>query len=486
MAKLLGFAPDALQQTPGVLTNCTALVPYEGSFKAAPTAISAGISTLAAECRGAAVLFKLDGSRRVFAGTQTKLYELGGTAWTDVTDVSGNYTGSTENRWSFAQFGNVSLASNLTEAIQYSNSTGVFDNIATAPKAKIIFTVSGFVMALHYNDGTLTTDGWYCSGYQDYTVWTTAVATQCDKGRLFGTPGPFTAGIRFGEDALAFKESTIYLGRYQGPPSPWRWTEIPGQAGCIGQDAVVDVSTDAQPLIFFVGKDNFYVYNGARPTPVGVGKVRSWWLSRINQSFAHRTIVSYDRAARNVYIYYPNSTSTGAVNECLVYNVQDDTWGRDDRTVQAAFNYISSGITWDSLGTSYSTWDNLPAIPYDSPFWSAGSPVPAFFNSSNQIFQLTGTGANSAFTTGDFGSNDAVQTCWRVTPNFIVRPTTASMVNSYRMQVGDALLSDASKPYHDNKFDVMRSSRWHRYSFATTGSMQIDQLEPSFRGGSAR
>jgi hypothetical protein len=482
MAKLLGFAPDTQQQTPGVLTDCAALIPYENGFKAAPTTISAGVDALAAACRGAAVLAQLDGSFRTFAGSQVKMYELSGTTWTDVTDATADYTGSSESRWSFAQFGSTALIANINDPINFSTASGAFDAIATAPKAKVIFTVAGFVMALHYNDGSLTTDGWFCSGYQDFTVWTAAVATQCAKGRLFGTPGPFTAGIRFGEDALAFKVNTIYLGRYAGPPLVWQWTEIPGQAGCVGQDALCDVSTDAQPAIFFVGRDNFYIYNGARPTPVGVGQVRDWFLSRVNQAFAYRTQVVYNRNQRNVYIYYPNSTSTtGVPNECLVYNVQTNTWGRDDRTVEATINYVSAGITWDGLGTAYATWDDLPVIPYDSQFWGSSSPVFGYFNTSHTIQLLTGTATNSSFTTGDFGDNKQVSLCSSVEPNFLEKPTTALLINSYRMNIGDALASDSAGSYNRNKFDVMRAANWHRFSVATTGGMKIDSLDPKLK-----
>jgi hypothetical protein len=426
--QLLGFAPDAPQETPGVITECSALIPFEKGFKAAPTTTDPGVDALAATCRGAAVLLKLDASRRLFAGTQTKLYELSGTSWTDVS-AAGNYTGSTENRWSFAQFGNVSLSSNLTEAIQYSNGSGAFAAISGAPKAKIIFTVSGFVMALYYDDGTLTTDGWFCSGYQDYTVWTEAVSTQCASGRLFGTPGPFTAGIRFGEDALAFKANTIYQGRYAGPPLVWQWTEIPGQAGCVGQDALCDISTDATPMVFFVGLDNFYIYDGTRARPVGVGKVRSWFLQRLAHTFNYRIITSYDKESRNVRIYFPYSGSAAGVpDNCLVYNVQNDTWGLDDqRQIEATVQYVSSGLTWHGLGTAYATWNDLPDIPYDSPYWSAGSTTPAIFDTSHKIQQLTGVGSSScSFVTGDFGSNEYVTTYKGIIPNFITTPTTAT------------------------------------------------------------
>jgi hypothetical protein len=481
MAKLLGFAPDAQQQTPGVLTDCSALIPYENGFKAAPTPISAGVDALAAACRGAAVLPQLSGAFRTFAGTQTEMYELSGTTWADVTDASGDYTGSSESRWSFAQFGSTALIANINDPINYSTTSGAFDAVATAPKAKIIFTVAGFVMALNYNDGALVADGWYCSGYQDFTVWTPAVATQCAKGRLFGTPGPFTAGCRFGEEALAFKVNTIYLGRYAGPPTVWQWTEIPGQAGCIGQDALCDVSTDAQPAIFFVGRDNFYIYNGSRPTPVGVGQVRDWFLSRVSPAFAYRTQVVYNRNQRCVYIHYPNTTSSGTPNETLVYNVQTGKWGRDDREIEATINYVAGGMTWHGLGTAYSTWNDLPDIPYDSQFWSSGNSVFGYFNTSNVIQLLTGAATNSSFTTGDFGNNETISLCTGVVPNFLQRPTTATLVNSYRMNIGDALASDSAGSYNRNKFDVMRAANWHRYTIATTGDSKIDSLEPKLK-----
>ena len=480
MIPLIGFAPDASPQTPGVIVDCSAFIPFERGFKAAPTLTDPGVSALAAACRGAAVLTKLDASRRLFAGTQTKLYELSGTSWTDASAV-GDYTGNSENRWSFAQFGNVSLASNTTEAIQYSNGSGDFAAIAGAPKAKIIFTVSGFIMALHYDDGTATPDGWFCSGYQDYTVWTEAVSTQCASGRLFGTPGPFTAGIRFGEEALIFKDNTMYLGRYSGPPLIWQWSEIPGQVGCVGQDALADISTDASPMVFFVGNDGFYIYDGTRARPVGVGKTRAWFLQRVSQTFMYRVIVNYDKASRNVHIYYPSSgSSTGAPDNCLVYNVQNDTWGFDvQRQVEAVLNYISTGLTWHGMGTAYATWNDLPDIPYDSQFWSAGTATHAIFDTSHKLQQLTGFGSSGcSFQTSAFGDNSLVSTLSGFTPNFIVRPTTATHFNLYKMQLGDGWMSDPITNYYDNKFDCMRSARWHASVVTTSGDMQIDRILP--------
>ena len=139
MDKLLGFAPDAEPTTPGILTAVTNMIPWEQGMRGAPRgATPSGVPALAAECRGAAVVTKLDDTRRIFAGTTTTFYELSAGAWVD---SGGVYTGGADARWSIAQFGNSTLASNYSDAIQRSSGAG-FTSIATAPKAKIIFQLA--------------------------------------------------------------------------------------------------------------------------------------------------------------------------------------------------------------------------------------------------------------------------------------------------------------------------------------------------------
>jgi len=133
------------------------------------------------------------------------------------------------------------------------------------------------------------------------------------------------------------------------------------------------------------------------------------------------------------------------------------------------------------LGTPYGTWDDLPLIPYDSSFWSSSAAVFAYFNTSHVIQLLTGTAGSSSFTTGDFGHNEQIFLCSGVVPNYLEKPTTATLTNSYRMNIGDALASDSAVSYSRNKFDVMRAANWHRYSFAHTGAMKIDSFEPKLK-----
>jgi aminopeptidase-like protein len=71
------------------------------------------------------------------------------------------------------------------------------------------------------------------------------------------------------------------------------------------------------------------------------------------------------------------------------------------------------------------------------------------------------------------GDDDQISFLSRVRPKFATVPATASMTNYYRDQLGAALTADATANISNGKFDVLRSSRWHRASFSFTGDMEI-------------
>src|SRR5690606_32918449 len=118
--QLLGYMPDADQTTPGVLLDCDQIVPTVRGIAGAPSPTSTGLAAASATVTGAAMVQKLDNSTRLFAGSSEKIEEAtSATSWTD-RSASGGYTGN--EPWRFAQFGDVTLATNKAEAIQASSS----------------------------------------------------------------------------------------------------------------------------------------------------------------------------------------------------------------------------------------------------------------------------------------------------------------------------------------------------------------------------
>lgn len=468
--EIVGFAPDADPSTPGILTDCDNVVPSTQGFAAGNSRQASGLAALSAACTGAYSAKLLDGTKRLFAGTGTKLYEAGATTWTD-RSRAGNYTGT--NRWCFTQFGNYTLATNKSQIINAAPSSAAFADIATAPKALVIETVAGFIMALNYDNGTDTPDGWYCSGLYDHTIWTPAVATQCANGRLVDTPGPITAGRALGSQMVAYKAGSMFLGTYQGGSAIWTWQRVPGEIGCANQQAVVVVQT----LHFFVGPNDFYSFDGTVPRSIGA-PVREWFFTNLNRTYQSNIIGVADATRDLLYWYYPSTASTnGAIDSVLIYNYRKDQWGKAASAIEAAVDYSYGQTTYDGLGGSYATYEDLPTLSYDSPFWLADSTVPAIFDTAHTLQSLTGNPGTSSWVTGDIGDETEWTFVRRVTPRYRSTPTSGSMTNYYKTTLSETATTDSTVSTSKNRFDCRRAAKWHRFRFDYTGRVAMNGLD---------
>lgn len=472
MIPILGFAPDADATTPGVLTVCSNMIPYQNGMEGGPEPTTpASTPALAAGCCGAAVVSKLDDTRRIIAGTTTKLYELASGAWSDVSRAA-VYNGGADTRWSITQFGDATLCANRADVIQ--RSTGAaFADVATAPKAEILFTVGAFVMALNTNDGTDKPDGWHCSAAFDDTSWTPSLATQATSGRLVATSGRLTAGMRLGEYAIAYKQRSIYLGQYVGAPTVWNWIQVPGgDAGCVGKEAICDIGG----AHFFVGDDNLWVFDGTRPVSVADGLVRQYFYDNSSPSYRYKTICVFDRQKNLVWIFYPSLGST-TPDSALVYHINAKKWGVANRSIEAALNYVSSGLTIDELPTISATIDGLAPYSFDSQFWLSGGKSLSIFNMSHQLQAMTGASTSSSMETGEVGDDDGVSSLNKIRLRYALAPTIATVQTFIQMNSGVGFTAGSSGAVLDGKFDMRQTARWHKATFSFTGPVRITAMD---------
>jgi hypothetical protein len=474
MIPLKGFTPDAPPTTPGILIECSNFIPYESGMKAGP-GLQSKSASLGAVARGAATLTQLSGSRRVFAGTSAALYELSGTSWTDRSRGAG-YSLGAETEWSFTQFGDTSVAANLDTTIQTSNS-GAFADQATAPKAKIVESVlssgGGFVFAFNTIDATYGTSGdrWWCCALNDVTNWTPSVSSQCTTGRLIGGSGPIIAAKALGSDRIvAYKSNSMYVGTYVGPPTVWSWEEIP-LYGCAGINAVIDIGT----IHFIVGQDNLYIFDGARPIPIGERKIRTWFNLVCSGTYRYKTKVRYNKSTDSVWIFYPTvGSSTGACDRCIVYHMKTEQWGKADRTIEQAFIYNSPGETFD--GSSGTTFNNDTGVFDQIP---PGAEVIAIFDSSHALYSLDGTPGSSNFSLHYIGNDNVVTSLTQVTLQYIDSPDTAAVQGFTTSAIGTTVTSSSSNSAYDvpgsgkNIFQLRQTARWHQLYFAFSGITSV-------------
>jgi len=471
MIPLIGFAPDTDPTTPGVIVQCANLIPSEGGMKGAPSPVNIGADVLAMPCVGAAATSDLSGNRRLIVGTSSKLYELSGFSWSDISR-GGNYSLGADDRWSYIQFANATLAANPSNVIQRSTS-GAFANIAGSPQAKMIEAAQGFALAFNT---TTSSDEWYCSEYLNESGWTLNVTTQCVKGRLIGGSGPITAARRFGEDVIAYKAGTLFVGRYVGAPEVWRWTQASNDVGCIGQDAVVDTSIGH----VFMGKDNVYLWDGTTPRPLATGSIRRWLFADMNQTYRYKTILLWDRPNHLVWIYYPSAGGGGVIDHCAVYHVLEQKWGLAHSTIQAAVTYTSPTFTYDSGTSLIPTYDTGKGIPYDSLFWLSGTSNPSVFTSLSQLSTLSGGCTSASFTTGDMGDDEGYKACLNFRVRYTEAPTTSTATGYVKDASGDVVQGGEPSVMFDGRHNMRQNARWHRFKVDTVGDFTVTAVRPEF------
>jgi len=470
-----GYAPDLPPETKGIFTDCSNIIPQPDGFEGALSPQDPGADALAAAARGFSIVKKLDNTNRIFAATQTKIYELSGTTWTDRTQA-GNYdlTSDVAERARFAQFGNVTIAAvGVNNYIQTSTSGAFVNAVTGAPKAKIIETANNFVLAFNFVDDTnglgTKEHGWWCSAIGDETDWTPDVATQCVSGDFPQTPGPIVAARRLGSIVVAYKETSAFIGQYVGVPSVWDWKQLPGEIGTFCQESVVNIGT----AHYFISKDDFQMFDGSRVVSIG-SPVRKTFFSDLSQQYKARVSAAHDKKNGLIYWFYPSNSGAGVVDKCIVYNYKVDKWGRADQSIEIAAEYVESGVTYDGFGTTYSTWDAIPTtIAYNSAFWSASEPSIGYFNTSHDIRAFSGASESSSITTGHYGDVSQFSTVQRIMPRFIITPTYSTLTYSHSNTNADAMTQNLSSTLTDNVYDLLWSARWHKFKFDFSGNVKI-------------
>jgi hypothetical protein len=347
--------------------------------------------------------------------------------------------------------------------------------IAKAPIAAIIESVAGFVFLFNTTDPVfgVRPNGWWCSGLFDQTIWTPSEATQCANGLIVDTPGDIRAGRGLGPDIVVYKETAMYYGTYQGPPVIWAFNVISNQIGAPCQEAVISIGT----AHLFLGNDNFYIFDGTRPQPIG-DQIKNWFFNQQNPAFKQTVASVHDHANSLVFWYFVSVNSTGPIDSCVVYNYKTQRWGKADRAIEAAVDYINGQITWTSLGTLADIWQDMPTVPWNSPFWTSVGVLPSIIDMTHTIQTLTGAAGESSLTTGDFGDDESYSLLSYVRPRFAQDPASATMTTQERFTLGGAFTAGGSSEYFDGKFDVDISARYHRAIMTMQGDCEIIGYTP--------
>lgn len=254
--------------SPGALTRCRGFVPTrKGGYATYRFEDSLATYVSTTEPLIAGITRKSDGTARFFIFNKASIYEFNSTTTAVDRSKGGGYSASTTN-WTWTQFGDTTIATNLLNPVQYSSSGAFADLAGSPPKAQLIASNMGFVMLANINDGASKPDGWACCDIEDITDWTPTSVNQADAGRLYDTPGPIRALEPLRDSIVAYKDDSIYIAEYLGDLVTgiiWQWRLISDRVGASSPHGVCRIND----MHYFIHRSGFYVFDGAAVRKIG-------------------------------------------------------------------------------------------------------------------------------------------------------------------------------------------------------------------------
>lgn len=406
------YLPDLPEyKNPGA-TVAKNVIPGSDSYEHFKSAVTYS-NRLSGKSHGAFSTRDNDGNSVTFAGTKTALYRLSQAVYSDVSK-SGGYSTSDEDFWDFTRFGTRVIATNYNDPVQtytLNTSSNFADLISTsnAPRARYVEKVRDFLVLGNTSD---TSDGnkptrlrW--SAISDPTNFTVSATTQADF-QDFNEDDGFIQRIIGGDDITIFQEKAITRGFYIGSPLVFQFDKAEAGRGTPSPRSVVK----AGDIIFYLGDDGFYAFDGRASFPIGENKINRTFWREVNNNYILTITGVADVNKQIIYwSYATTSSSSGTHDKILCYNYAPNAkkrWSFVETSVHYLFEFINEGYTLDSLDQVSGSIDALP-FSLDSRVWMGqGAVLSGFLGtvsaSVTHTVQVNFTGAalNATLETGEF------------------------------------------------------------------------------------
>lgn len=244
------------------------VIPRGDGYGPFPSA-SVYTSALAATCRGAFYALKSDGSVIVFAGTETKLYQLNNTdyTWTDVSKSAGTYTAlSSDAQWRFAQTGNLVFATQKNAPLQVfdlSSSTAFSDAAGSPPQAAYIDVVGRFLVLSGLLSAPYRIQWSGLNSFNGSQSWTAGVNSSDYQDF---PDGGIVRGVAGGEFGYIFQDQAIRRMTFV-PGSPLVF-QIDRIAQDMGLFAPYSIIRAGEFVFFYSGKGFYQIAPGSLPSQI--------------------------------------------------------------------------------------------------------------------------------------------------------------------------------------------------------------------------
>jgi hypothetical protein len=314
--------------------------------------VSAFTGVMAAQCRGAFMARRSDGTIRIFAGTATKLYQLDNTSltWVDVSLGAGTYSSlSSDANWHFTQFNNSVIAVQANAApqvVDVSAASGTaFANLGgSPPQAAYITTVNRFVVLSGLNSNPNRV---HWSGLNATTTWTSGT-TYSDYQDL--PDGGNIKGVVGGEFGLIVQDNAMRRMIFSpGSDIVFQIDRIGKDIGAISADSICE----SGGVVYFLSARGFVkVGPDGSEVPIGFEKVDRTFFDDVDITQPQLIQgVSNPGTQEIIFTYKQPSHVATTFNRALVYNDALNRWSPIELTGEYLVTLGKPGITLEGLGT---------------------------------------------------------------------------------------------------------------------------------------
>lgn len=218
------------------------------------------------------------------------------------------------------------------------------------------------------------------SDQEDYDMWTPTATNTAGSQRLqIGTKIVTVASTR--EETFISTDEAVYGMQFIGPPFTFSFRLVGTNCGAIGYNSMENVESN----LYWMGKNNFYFYNGnisEMPCPV-----KHYVFGRIRQNQVDKIFSAHNSEFNEVCWFYPSTDNTDVNPEpdsYVCYNYVDQVWtvGTLARTCwHDSFGFRTVPFAFDKSGNLYN---------HETGTDDDGSAMTAFIESSP--LEITNTG----------------------------------------------------------------------------------------------
>lgn len=343
-------------------------------------------STIGGTPKGGAAFISTSGVASIIAGTATGLYRAYSGAWEA---MGTGYGIQGDQRWRFAQFGGVAIATNAVDnMVKINLDSMTASNLGgDPPKFEALAVVKGFLIGTVMN-GDAMTIAW--SGAYNAEHWQFGF-NQSDY-HVFPTGGRVN-GIFGGEYGLVLQRSRLVRLDYVGGNLILDPNEVSSNVGCVSVHSAVQWGN----LGFFLSDEGFMQWDGQGLTPIG--------RDMIDAQFA---------AAYDVGDWVNMSTAIDPARGLVKWSLGDKIYTYDwslkrwtTQTIAAPiiFSGVTKGVTLDELDASVGATDDdidgAALLSLDDSSFRGGDPRLYVFSSGNALGTLSGTPMAATFTMND-------------------------------------------------------------------------------------